>query len=106
MEKIKMSKLIEQKNIAHSITISPGNNGFSIQYILKKKNKWGRSTTKTVIVSEIVEDIKIPEVGNSTVKHFGYNTYKHYVTNGFYINYYKLWENLILDFIIQRKRKT
>ena len=90
MKNIKTSKLIAQQNIAHSITVSPNKNGgYKIRYSLKEKNKKGIRRAKTLNVECVLEDIKIPEISNDTVKHLGYDVYKCYETPEFYINFYQ-----------------
>ena len=89
MGKIKTSKLISQKDIATSITVSPAGAFYVVEYFLKERNKNGSHKKKRIIVDSIVEDVEIPEISNWTVKHLGYNTYKHYKTDNFYINFYK-----------------
>ncbi len=89
METIKTSKLIEQGKIARSITVSPLDKGYEIKYFLREKKANGFCRIKTVYVDIIIEDAEIPEISNGSVKHLGYNTYKHLVKDGFYINLYK-----------------
>lgn len=95
MKTIKTSKLIEQENIAHSITISPVvGRGFVIEYFLKSLTKSGkqRRLPKKVYVDKIIEDVEIPQISNRSVSHLHYNIYQYYknATTNFYINFYKL----------------
>jgi hypothetical protein len=90
MKTIKTSKLIEQENIASSITVSPCSNFYVAEYFLKSKTPKGKGMVKKFIFDKIIEDVDIPDVGNHTVKHLGYKTYQHFKSkSGFYINFYK-----------------
>lgn len=90
MKKIKTSKLIQQQKIANSITVSPlSSGGFNVFYHLKEKKEKGTARIRNIYVDAVVEDTEIPQISNDTVKHLGYNTYKHYIDGTFYINYYK-----------------
>ena len=90
MKTIKTSTLIGQKEIAHSITVSPDSGGYKIRYCLKEKNKKGFGRIKTIKVDNIIEDAEIPKISNWTVEHLGYKTYKYYQIEDFYINFYQL----------------
>ncbi len=90
MKTIKTSKLIEQEKIAYSITVSPMDKmRYKITYFLREKKKNGVGRKINIKVESIIEDVKIPEISNWTVKHLGYNTYKYFKKDGFYINFYK-----------------
>ena len=87
MRTIKISQLIEMQNIANNITCTPYEDKHIVKIFLKEKTKKGICKVKTVI-AKIKEDVIIPEISNWTVKHLGYNTYKHLVNKDFYINLY------------------
>lgn len=90
MKKIKTSKLIEQESIASSITVAPTEKGYEVSYSLNEQRKDGTYKRKNIMVDEVIEDVELPEISNSNVKHLGYNIYKHLVKpSGFYINLYR-----------------
>jgi len=88
-QEIKTSELYKMEEIAYSVTVAPENDYFTVSIYLRERTKKGYSRQKTFKVNRVVEDSSIPEINNGTVKHLGYNTYKHIVKqSGFYINLY------------------
>jgi hypothetical protein len=91
MKKIKISELIAMESIASSITVSPLGDRYFVECFLKERRKNGICKKRTFVVENLIEDVQLLQVSNSTVKHLGYNTYKHLVQpSGFYINLYQL----------------
>lgn len=92
MKTIKTSKLIQQQNIASSITIIPLEKecGYNVRYFLKQRNSKGCFKVKNIKVDKIIEDVEIPQISNANVLHLGFHIHK-YLQNpsGFYINLYK-----------------
>lgn len=91
MKQIKTSKLIEQENIARSITVTATINGYVIEYFLKEQTPKGKFKKKTIFVDKLIEDIKF-ESGSDTVTDFhtkqGF-AFTNFKNGDFYINLYK-----------------
>ena len=86
---MKLSKILKDKNLLHSITISPDEIGYKIQFYFWEKTSKGLGKRRTIKVKSIEEDISIPHASVDTVKHLGYKSYQYLKEDNFYLNFYK-----------------
>lgn len=86
---MKLSKILKDKHLLHSVTISPEETGYKIQFYFWEKTSKGAGKKKTVKVKSIEEDIFIPEISANQVSHLGYKSYQHLKEDKFYLNFYK-----------------
>lgn len=86
---MKLSKILKDQHLLHSVTISPEKSGYKIQYFFLEKTSKGVGKRKTVKVKTIDEDVSIPHTSADTVKHLGYTSYQVLKEDNFYLNFYK-----------------
>ena len=86
---MELSKILKDKHLLHSVTITPDENGYKIEFYFWEKTSKGLGKRKTIKVKNIEEDINIPYTSVETVKHLGFKSYQYLKEDNFYLNFYK-----------------
>jgi len=86
---ISIKKILENKHLYHSVTISPKNDYFVATFFHKLKlRKDGTGKIETKKYKQVTDFDLLPIISNKNVNHLGYKRYYHLKEDNFYINLY------------------